>query len=394
VRLLSAVVIALLTAVNCYNVRWGARLQGCFMVTKLLALAIVVVVGIVYLAQGNTENIQEPFAGTNLDPGKISLAFYSGLFSFAGWNYLNFVTEELREPYKNLPRAIWLSMPLVTLVYALANLSYFIVLSKSEILSSNAVAVTFADKIGVVIGYMMPFFVASSAFGALNGNIFAPSRLVFVGARQGHLPAGLAIINVDTYTPIPALVFLGVISIGMLVVEDVYTLINYMSFIEALAFTGSVAGVLILRWKKPDLPRPIKVNIILPIIFLAVCMFLLVVPVVMNPASELGVSLSVVCSGIPVYFICIYWKSKPQWMRRLGNLGAQKSIIANPAAIEEIEPLLRSSVSNGSKSHPPFVDPIPTVVMTQGEMKEADYANSEEAIVTPGTNVTAAGDKL
>lgn len=54
----------------------------------------------------------------------------------------------------------------------------------------------------------MPFFVAASAFGALNGNIFAPSRLVFVAARQGHLPAGLAVINIETFTPIPALVFL------------------------------------------------------------------------------------------------------------------------------------------------------------------------------------------
>ena len=65
------------------------------------------------------------------------MAFYSGIFSYAGWNYLNFVTEELREPNKNLPRAIYISMPLITTIYCLANLAYFIVLQPTEILASK-----------------------------------------------------------------------------------------------------------------------------------------------------------------------------------------------------------------------------------------------------------------
>ena len=74
---------------------------------------------------------------SKLSVGDLSMAFYSGIFSYAGWNYLNFVTEELREPNKNLPRAIYISMPLITTIYCLANLAYFIVLQPTEILASK-----------------------------------------------------------------------------------------------------------------------------------------------------------------------------------------------------------------------------------------------------------------
>ena len=78
---------------------------------------------------------------TTTSPGRIALSFYSGLFSYAGWNCLNFVTEELKEPNKNLPRAIYISLPMITIIYVLANIAYFAVLSPTELLSSSAVAV-------------------------------------------------------------------------------------------------------------------------------------------------------------------------------------------------------------------------------------------------------------
>jgi len=90
---------------------------------------------------GHTENLKDTMAYTNYSLGDLSVAFYTGVFSYAGWNYLNFVTEELIEPNKNLPRAILISMPLVTIIYLLANFAYFTVLTPTEIMASDAVAV-------------------------------------------------------------------------------------------------------------------------------------------------------------------------------------------------------------------------------------------------------------
>lgn len=94
----------LLTVINCYNVKWVTRVTDTFTGTKIMALLLIVAVGVWHLFKGNTEYFEEPFKGSQVSPGYIALAFYSGLFSYSGWNYLNFVTEELKEPYKWVPQ--------------------------------------------------------------------------------------------------------------------------------------------------------------------------------------------------------------------------------------------------------------------------------------------------
>ncbi|RUS92002.1 hypothetical protein EGW08_000215 [Elysia chlorotica] len=314
VSLVAGLCITLLTFINCSNVTWATRVQDVFTFTKIFALIIIIVTGIYKLFTGSTENFQAPFEGSATQPGKIALAFYSGLFSYSGWNYLNFVTEELKNPYKNLPRAIWISLPLVTIIYVLANVAYFSVLSPEEMLASDAVAVTFADRTLGVMSWIMPVFVACSTFGGLNGAIFTSSRLFFVGARHGHLPGFLATINMRHLTPLPSLVFGCVTSLIMLMSSDIYALINYASFVETLFIGMSVSGLLILRVTKPNLKRPIKVNLVFPVFYLIICLFLVVTPLTTSP-MECLMGLIMVCTGIPVYMLGVMWSKKPQGFR-------------------------------------------------------------------------------
>lgn len=99
-------------------------------------------------------------------------------------------------------------MPVVTIVYVVTNISYFVVLSRDDILASEAVAVTFGDKMLGMFSFLIPIFVACSTFGSLNGAIFASSRLFFVGARAGHLPRAISLIDVKRLTPVPSLIFM------------------------------------------------------------------------------------------------------------------------------------------------------------------------------------------
>ncbi|ELK11246.1 Large neutral amino acids transporter small subunit 2 [Pteropus alecto] len=304
----------LLTWVNCSSVRWATRVQDIFTAGKLLALALIIIMGVVQICKGEyywlePKNAFEVFQEPNI--GLIALAFLQGSFAYGGWNFLNYVTEELVDPYKNLPRAIFISIPLVTFVYVFANVAYVTAMSPQELLASNAVAVTFGEKLLGVMAWIMPISVALSTFGGVNGSLFTSSRLFFAGAREGHLPSVLAMIHVKRCTPIPALLFTCISTLLMLVTSDIYTLINYVGFINYLFYGVTVAGQIVLRWKKPDIPRPIKINLLFPIIYLLFWAFLLVFSLWSEPVV-CGIGLAIMLTGVPVYFLGVYWQHKPK----------------------------------------------------------------------------------
>lgn len=337
IRLFAALAIVLLTFINCWNVNWATRVQSIFTVTKVFALAIVIIIGFIQLGKGEIEHIENGFENTKASPGAFALAFYSGLFSYSGWNYLNFVTEEIKDPYRNLPRAIWISIPLVTIIYVFANFAYFTVLSPQELLASNAVAVSFADRMLGVMAWCMPLFVAASTFGGLNCAIFTSARLAFVGAREGLLPVCVAMINFKFFTPVPALIVGCFLSLAMLISKDIYVLINYTSFVESIFMGMSVAGLLYMRWKRPEMKRPIKVSLILPITFMFLITFLVVFPLFGN-AVECLIGLAMILTGIPVYIVMVAWTGKPKSFKRLNNrltIASQKLLLSVEEETEE-----------------------------------------------------------
>ncbi|CAH0725967.1 unnamed protein product, partial [Brenthis ino] len=310
VKLLAAVCLCILTAINCISVRWTMRIQDVFTTSKLLALVVIIISGIYYIGIGHTENFQNAFEG-EYSAGKIALAFYSGLFAFGGWNYLNFVTEELQDPYKNLPRAIWIAMPMVTIIYVMANLAYFAVVSKLEMISNPAVAAVFGDRLFGSWSWLIPVFVALSTFGGVNGVLFTSARLFATGAQEGHMPGFFTLFHVDKQTPIPSLIFTCFFSLLMLTTSNVFDLINYFSQTLWLSVGASVVGMLWMRRTRPDMPRPIEVNLIIPYLFLIAIGCLVIIPAITNP-KDTAIGLAILFSGVPVYYVCVKWKTKPE----------------------------------------------------------------------------------
>merc|ERR1719322_1205382 len=332
VRLLAAICICVLTFVNCWEVKWATRVQDVFTYAKLLALFVIIATGIVQLCRGKVEYFN--FDDTETDITKIALSFYSGLFAYNGWNYLNFVIEELQDPVKNLPRAIAISCTLVTVVYVLTNVAFYTTLSVPEVLGSEAVAVSFAGKMYGSFAFMIPVFVALSTFGGVNGILLTSSRLFYAGAVEGQMPEILSMIQVDKMTPAPAVLIVAFLSLGYLCSSDIFALINYVGFATWVSIGLAVVCLPVLRRMHPEWERPIRVHMIFPILYTIATIFITIVPMVASPV-ETGIGIAIILTGVPVYFIFVYWKNKPQFIKSLlakNTMLLQKLMIVVPPA--------------------------------------------------------------
>jgi len=314
VRMLAAVCICVLTFINCWEVKWATFVQDIFTYAKLLALFIIIATGMVQLGNGKTENFT--WDDTEQDVTKIALSFYSGLFAYNGWNYLNFVIEELQDPVKNLPRAISISCVLVTVVYVLTNIAFYTTLSVPEVLGSEAVAVTFAERVYGRFAFMIPVFVAMSTFGGVNGILLTSSRLFYAGACEGQMPEILSMIQVKKMTPAPAVIVVSLLSIGYLTSSDIFALINYTGFATWVSIGLAVFCLPWLRWKHPEWDRPIKVHLIFPVLYILATIFITVVPMIASPV-ETGIGIGIISTGVPVYFIFVAWKNKPPFINSI-----------------------------------------------------------------------------
>ncbi|CAL8098783.1 unnamed protein product [Calicophoron daubneyi] len=333
-RCLSAVCLLILAFINSYSVRLSTRVQDFFTYAKVFALLLIIVTGAVRMCMGYVDELREPFEDSNWNPGDVAKAFYSGMFAYAGWNYLNCMIEEMRNPERDLPLSIVFSCLLVTVVYTLANVAYLTVVTMTEMLTTPAVAVTFANRMYGPMWWIMPLFVAFSTFGGVNGSILTASRVFFVASQENQMPEVISFLHVDRLTPIPAVIFTVVVGLLYLLVTDIYALITYLGFVQWLEIGLTVFIVILFRCTRRNVPRPVKSPLIFALIYVAVTAFLVIFTFVGAPRESL-MGVLIMLTAIPVYVIGCVWKRKPKSFRRMTynfTVGSQKLLRLVPGS--------------------------------------------------------------
>jgi amino acid transporter len=296
--IIAALIGLLLTIVNAFSTVSSHRISVFFTVLKLLSIFGIIVCAIITVMKGfSLQNDPNPNSENN-----IGAALFAALWAYDGWNNLNFVTGELHNPTKNLPRSILGGLAIVIFCYLFTNLSYFAVLPVNVMQNSSAIAVDFAlTAIGKLGAIIVAAFVVLSTVGACNASMFAGSRLAFVAAEK-YGPSFITIVNQSTKTPVNALIAQTFLTLLFISIGDFAFLLTIFSITAWIFYLLTVFGILLLRISHPAEKRPVKVWIAAPISFSICCIFMLSQSAFTNP-KEFACSILFICSGIPVYLI-------------------------------------------------------------------------------------------
>lgn len=315
-QLVALAAIAITTLMNCAAV----NVSGGF-ATILTVLKVLVIVGVGagaflysagdwgHLAQANVGGLCQGVAVTSGGIAGLGAAMLGALWAYDGWNNVTFMAEEVKNPAKNMPRALIISMFAVIGIYLFVNLSYYHVLSPTEIANVPAASSTAAEVVRKFLGAtaltLMAAAMMTSSFGALHASILATARLPYAMAKDRLFFSGLSKLS-RTHVPVRSLIVLAVWSSVLVLAGSYDALTDYAIFALMLFYALTAGAVFIFRRTMPDAPRAYKTwgYPVVPILFLIVTLSV-IATTIWNEPKKTGIGLALIALGFPVY---LYWE--------------------------------------------------------------------------------------
>jgi APA family basic amino acid/polyamine antiporter len=304
-QLIAIGLILSLAAVNYLGVRSGGGVQIFVTILKMALIAAVIVVGCL-AGRGDFSHLGGSIP-IPLSMGGFFAAMVSALWAYDGWNNVSMVSSEIRQPERNLPKALILGTLAVIATYLLINLAYFHVLTPLQVASAPHVAADMMQFLyGPVAAKAVTVAVLISIFAALNGSILSGSRIPYALARDGLFFRSMATVHPRFRTPGPAILWLCVWSCVVILSGWYDDLYNFVIFGSWILYLLTAVSVFVLRKKLPEMPRPYRVAgyPIVPVLFILVAIVLLFNELKIRPRESL-MGLGLMASGVPFYW---YWR--------------------------------------------------------------------------------------
>ena len=307
-QLLAIGVIAVLALINYFGVRVGGNVQVATTLLKVGLIAAIIVIGL-----GSGLGSVANYHSSTPAPGGI-LGFFAALvgalWAYDGWNNVTMVASEVRKPQRNLPLALIVGTVAVIAIYLLTNLAYFYVLPASAVASTDRVAAEMMRRIlGAPGAAAVSLAAMISIFAALNGSILSGSRVPFAMARDGLFFRGVERIHPVHRTPSVSILVLSAWACLLVLSGRYDQLYTYVIFASAILYGMATASVIVLRFRRPDMPRPYRVigYPLVPIAFVLGIACLIASTLRSSPRESI-LGLLLISIGLPFYF---YWKRHP-----------------------------------------------------------------------------------
>src|SRR5579871_1667191 len=311
-HLLGLVLIVVLTYVNVVGLRWGALLQNVSTWTKFAAMAAFVGLGFA-IGKGNWSNFRAhgiPLS-LGLSPAGLISAFGVGLiavfWAYDGWVYITWVAGEVKNPRRNVPLAMVLGVLAVGAIYMAMNLTYMYALPLKEIAGHETIAHAAAEALfSPRAAGWLSLMIALSCFSAAATCTLSGARVYMAMAQDGVFFRRMAEIHPKWRTPAFSLIGQGLWAAALTVSGRYDQLYTYVIYGMVLSYTLTVIGMFLLRWKRPEIPRPYKCTGYpwLPAIYVLIGAAWTLNTIITRP-HEAFWGTAIVLVGVPGY---LYWK--------------------------------------------------------------------------------------
>jgi len=311
-KLISGAFVLFLGIVNYVGLRWGSRLQN--LTTYLKTAAIAIIVGAVFIftkGHGAVRNFVEPGPGPFNLPllGAFGIGLVASLWAYKGWEAATYSAGEVKNPKKNLPLGILIGTIAVIVLYILANLAYLYIMPVGKIAASEGrVALDVMQVIsGPFLASLITFLILFSILGAANQNMLTSPRVYFAMSRDGMFFKKIAEVHPKFLTPHVSIVAITIWAILLTLTGTFSQLFTYVIFGEWIFFGMTVASVIVLRKKRPDLERPYKTwgYPVTPIIFVLAAIYVAISALIGQFKNAMG-GLLIIVIGVPAYF---FWRT-------------------------------------------------------------------------------------
>lgn len=319
-RLVGIAIIALLTATNTLGVKTGKIVQNIFTAAKIGALALLILI-VLFIGRNEKAAAHAADFWTPLVSGStlsflalmiaVGTSMVGSLFSADAWNNIGFAAAEVKEPHRTVPRAMAYGTILVITLYVLANVSYISVLPLEAIQQApeDRVATAAAQTIfGNNAATIMAIAIMISTFGCVNGLILAGARVYYAMAQNGLFFKKTGELN-ERGVPANGLILQGVWAVVLTLSGKYGDLLDYVIFAALLFYALTVAGIFVLRRKRPAVARPYKAwgYPVVPALYIVFATLIMIDLLIYKPAYTWP-GLGLVLTGLPVYF---FWRRKP-----------------------------------------------------------------------------------
>ena len=305
-NLIAILLVIFLLGINLIGTKFSSKMQSVITVLKIITIALIIIWGLF-----NSDKIPAPIlpltvgAGHSF-PGAISQGLLSALFAFEGWIVVTNLANEVKNPEKDLSRAIILGLSAITLIYVLINYTFMTVLPIDQLVNNNNAAFQASMKLfGQFGGKLVTIGILISVYGAVNAFMLTGMRTPYILAQDNLLPFSNKIgkANIHTGVPVIGALIVDAIAIIMILLGNFNVLTDMLVFVMWTFNTMLSIAVVILRKREPELKRPFKVPWypIIPLISVIGGVFI-VVSTIINQfvLSLIGIVLTLL--GLPIYY--------------------------------------------------------------------------------------------